>query len=341
MLHSRRICLLPTLAASVFLISAQAGTIDAIEAFGDSLSDVGNAYIATSLADPSSPEPAAPYYNGQFSNGNVWVQGLAAGLGLSPLNPSLAGGTDYAVGSAQTGTTLYNAGGAADLLTGQLPAFETANPHGADPNALYTIWIGSNDLAAIPGTATPGNVATDIGDIAGNIDQAISALAMQGAKNFLVVTVPDLGKTPDALAGGSLVSAAESALSADFDNVLVNGSSPIPSLSTLAAVDSIDISVLNTYALIDAVVADPGGFGFTNVSSPCYTGTYFGYADTMDPGTVCSTPQQYLFWDGEHPTAAGQTLVADAALAVVTPEPASVSLIAAGLLGLLAVRRFL
>jgi len=330
-----RTFLLPALAVSVSLINAQAGTIDAIDAFGDSLSDVGNAFIATAHA-----EPAAPYVGGQFSNGNVWVQDLALGLGLAPLTPSLAGGTDYAVGSAQTGTTLYNTGGAADLLTGQLPAFELANPTGADPNALYTIWIGSNDLAAIPGTATAGSVATDIGDIVGNIDTAIGTLASLGAKNFLVVTVPDLGGTPDALEGSAGTSAAESALSAGFDNALVNGSSPIPSLAALAAGKSINISVLNTYALIDAVVADPGLYGFTNVTSPCYTGTYFGFANTMDPGAVCASPSQYLFWDGEHPTAAGQTLVADAALAVVTPEPASISLIAAGLLGLVAVRRF-
>src|SRR5580698_7197049 len=97
--YSRQICILLTLATGCFLPSAQAGTIDAIEAFGDSLSDVGNAFIATSGA-----EPASPYFNHQFSNGNVWVQGLATGLGLAPLTPSLAGGTDYAVGSAQTGT---------------------------------------------------------------------------------------------------------------------------------------------------------------------------------------------------------------------------------------------
>ncbi|MGA2712611.1 MAG: SGNH/GDSL hydrolase family protein [Bryobacteraceae bacterium] len=313
------------------MITAHAGTIDAIDAFGDSLSDVGNAFIATGGA-----EPAAPYVGGQFSNGNIWVQDLALDLGLAPLTPSLlAGGTDYAVGSAQTGATLYNTGGAADLLTGQLPAFELANPTGADPNALYTIWIGSNDLAAIPGTATPGAIATDIGDIVGNIDTAIGALASLGAKNFLVVTVPDLGVTPDALEAPAGTSAAESALSAGFDNALVNGSSPIPSLAALAAGKSINISVLNTYALIDAIVADPGLYGFTNVTDPCLTGEV-----NFAGGTPCTMPNQYLFWDGDHPTAAGQALVADAAFALVTPEPTSISLIVAGLFGLAVVGRY-
>ncbi len=38
--------------------------------------------------------------------------------------------------------------------------------------------------------------------IIGNIDGAIDTLAGMGAKNFLVVTVPDLGKTPDVTALG-------------------------------------------------------------------------------------------------------------------------------------------
>jgi outer membrane lipase/esterase len=145
--------------------------------------------------------------------------------------------------------------------------------------------------------------------------------------------VPDLGQTPDALAAGPAASAGATEISGLFDSALV------PSLAPLAAGDSIGISVLNTFALLDTIVADPSAYGFTNVTSPCYTGTYAGFADGADPGTECGSPNQYLFFDGEHPTAAGQELVADAAFSLVTPEPGSISLIAAGLLGLAALRR--
>ena len=148
MFEASRTCVLLALAASGFLTNAQAGTIDAIDAFGDSLSDVGNIYTAT-----LGLEPAPPYVSGQFSNGNVWVQDLAHDLGLAPLSPSLLGGTDYAYGDGQSGTTaVQHRRVPYDLTgpTGQIAQFEAANPHGADPNALYTIWIGANDLTAIP-----------------------------------------------------------------------------------------------------------------------------------------------------------------------------------------------
>src|ERR1700733_6521687 len=240
MLQVPRIWVLLAISASGLLSDAHAGTIDAIDAFGDSLSDVGNIFNLSGGA-----EPAAPYVNGQFSNGNIWVQDLALDLGLAPLTPSRLGGTDYAYGNAQSGSTLYNTAGLGDIIdldgpSGQIAQFATANPTGADPNALYTIWIGANDLAAIPGDASPGDVATDIGAIVKNIDAAINTLAGLGAKNFLVVTVPDLGLTPDSRTAGT--SAAASALSAGLDGVLVNGSSPIPSLAAIAAGDAINIS---------------------------------------------------------------------------------------------------
>ena len=46
----------------------------------------------------------------------------------------------------------------------------------------------------------------------------------------------------------------------------------------------------------------------------------------MTSGTLCSTTQagqdQYLFWDSVHPTAAGQTLIANSAYSELTSAPA-------------------
>ena len=66
--------------------------------FGDSLSDRGNVFLATSGASP-----AAPYDNGQFSNGDVWTARVASALGVTSA-ASLSGGTNYAYGGARTFT---------------------------------------------------------------------------------------------------------------------------------------------------------------------------------------------------------------------------------------------
>src|ERR1700729_4664744 len=160
---------LMALAMGGFSLSARAGTIDAIYAFGDSLSDVGNIYAATSGA-----QPGAPYVNGQFSNGPVWIQDLAVGLGLAPLTPSLLGGTDYAYGAGETGPTSFNTSlPATDLTgaTGQVAQFLAATPT-VDANGLYTIWIGSNDLSDILAGAPPSQYAADIAAAVANVDGA-------------------------------------------------------------------------------------------------------------------------------------------------------------------------
>jgi phospholipase/lecithinase/hemolysin len=295
-----------------------AGPIDAIYAFGDSLTDVGNIYAAT-----GGTTPGAPYVNGQFTNGNVWVQDLATGLGLSPLSASLLGGTDYAYGSAESGVTSFGTAPAnTDLFgpTGQLAQYHAAHAT-ADPNALYTIWIGSNDLNDMLTGQLPSQYAADIGAVVGNIDATVGILASMGARNFLIVTVPDLGKTPEVEALGPAESAGASYLSSTFDSALTGG------IPALAVANSVNISLLDSYALLDAIVANPTTYGFSNVTQPCLTGevNYSG-------GTPCANPNQFLFWDQLHPTAAGHQIVATEALALVTPEPDSASLIAAGLL---------
>ena len=77
-------------------MAAQAATpsYDNLYVFGDSYCDVGNIFTATGGA-----EPAAPYYNGRFSNGPIWLDHVAGFLGV-PFKASLLGGTDYAFGGA-------------------------------------------------------------------------------------------------------------------------------------------------------------------------------------------------------------------------------------------------
>jgi phospholipase/lecithinase/hemolysin len=325
--------LIPAFVVAAALLPAApvaASPYSALYVFGDSLSDAGNVYIGTHGTEPVSP----PYYPGVFSNGPVWAQDLALSLGMPPLTASLAGGTDFAYGGAQTGTTPLHTANPTDLPA-QLTQFKAAIPKPA-PNALYTLWIGSNDLFAAltalgTGTLTKAGATTDLAAAVSNMDHFVAGLAADGAKNLLVLTVPDLGVTPAIRAEGTLAMHTASALAASFDTAMV------ASLNGIAQADQLNLHVLDTYSLLDAAVANSASFGFSNVTAPCWTGSL----TSASSGTLCASTtaaqNKYLFWDGVHPTAAGQLLVAQAAENAV-PEPGSLALLASALVALAALR---
>jgi phospholipase/lecithinase/hemolysin len=302
--------------------TAQAAGFSAEYVFGDSLSDVGNVYLAT-----SGIEPASPYVEGQFSNGPVWVQDLAGRLGLPALTPSLAGGSDYAFGGATTGFPSTN-NPLVPNLTQQVDTFFSGHAS-APSDALYTFSIGANDLFAILKSGlTPQQAAAAALVVASEAGD----LAAAGAKDLVLFDVPDLGVTPQITALGSpAASAAATALSAYFDEQV---------LIDLAPVEAAGLTVfdLNTYALLDKAVQDPSAFGFSNVTDPCWTG---GFTGSATGGSLCSTlpavQDTYLFWDDVHPTAAGQLLVSDAALRALglpVPEPSTWAMLLVGFGGL-------
>ena len=187
-------------------------TFSDIFAFGDSLSDAGNLSITTTATGSTQPV-SPPYFQEQygsisgniFSNGPTWVQNLSIALGLGTLKPSLIGGTDFAFGGAETGTTPQNAGDLpimAISLPAQFTQFQAAVPN-PSATALYTLSIGANDVLDIlanPGLTTQQQT-TDVNDAVANEISFVKQLASDGAMNLLVLDVPDLGKTPDVTQG--------------------------------------------------------------------------------------------------------------------------------------------
>jgi outer membrane lipase/esterase len=292
--------------ASVLLTiaGAPAFAFSQLYAFGDSLSDTGNATILNTI-------PFPPYAPGRFSNGPVWIETLAAGLGLSA-NPSFGAGTNYAVGGSVTGTPLSSP----IPLTSQLGLFLTDVGGVADPNALYVIWGGGNDVRL-------GNVSNSHV----NISNIITALAGAGAYHFLVANLPNIGLTPEAQAGGPAAVAGATFLSTTFNS---NLAAALPGLRSSLGVS---IQELDVFSFLNNVIANPGAFGITNTTSRCYSGvTGIGGA-----GTVCSNPNEYVFWDGIHPTATAHAALGSFALTVV-PVPAAVWFFLSGI-GLLGFAR--
>lgn len=299
---------------------ADSQAFSSVFVFGDSLSDTGNVFLATGGA-----LPAAPYSSGRFTNGPVWIQNLSTSLGLGPVVPSLAGGKDYAFGGATTAFPA-TASAAVPNVSQQVGAFVSglgSNP--APANGLYVVWIGSNDIFGILNSgATPSvSLANTLGAAQAEAN-AITTLVSAGARNVLVPLVPDLGKTPGVSGAGA--SAAGTALAQAYNTALK------ADLAGLVSTPGLGLGYLDAFLLLDNAVANPAGFGLTNVTAACYAGPYTG------GGTTCATPGSYLFWDQVHPSATGHTILSQAGLAAV-PEPGSLVLLIGGLAALAVSRR--
>ena len=299
------------LCLSATAFAAQAG-YSSLTFFGDSLSDTGNLFISSGGAFPPSP-----YYDGRRSDGPVWVEYLAQGLGMpAAAAPFLAGGNNYAFIGAQTELDGYGGLTGVGLQTQVGGFWATVTSGVADPNGLYVIGIGANDLFSI----VEGNSGMGATDIQGrkaasdsaldNLMVSLGILAGSGARNFLVANVPDLATTPEALALGT--SDAYAQTTTYFNDQLALR------LAAFRTSFAVGVAELDFYAISQAVTQDGlynGGlrYGLGNVLQPC-----------LLPGAPDCSVSMYA--DGVHPTTAMHAIVGQLALATV-PEPDSAILV--------------
>jgi outer membrane lipase/esterase len=275
----------------------------ALFAFGDSLSDNGNFF---GLSGDKLPQPQN-YANGRFSNGIVAVEYLGNRLGL-PLY-------DYAFGGSGTGVNK----GPLDLPA-QLGMLNQKAGPAVDPNGLYFVWSGANDVRDLFKAGDFSSTSRDL--VIDALGSFVSTLYQQGARSFLLPLLPDLGLTPEGQASGA--ASLLSGYSLGFNTAL---KAEYQSLNLAGA----QLTVFDTLVAQRNLVADAAALGFTHgVNEPCFTG-YVGEA-----GTQCSAASEssYIFWDKVHPTTATHAILG-AEMAALVPEPSSTLLLAVGSLALL------
>jgi phospholipase/lecithinase/hemolysin len=239
----------------------------------------------------------------------------------------VAGGGNYAYGGARTDYVSPGLPPTALSFNQQLDAYYGSHVT-ADPNALYVLWIGANDMADAIKAAALGNttaITTAVTTAVGGIGNAIGGLASLGAQHFLVPNLPDLSLTPAIRAFGSAgLTALAHGASAGFNTNLAT-------TLDLGVFAALDIRTLDAFAAQTEITANPVAYGFSNVTQACYTGEVDGSALPHGPTpSVCADPAAYLYWDYEHPTAALHAELAGRAYAAAVPEPAVWLLLIAG-----------
>ena len=287
---------------------AQAAGFDRIVVFGGSVSDSGNLFALTGVAnrppyDQLDPflVPSAPYSIGgdHFSNGATWIEQFARPIGLEEsvrpayANASLAA-TNYAVGGARAREDGINVN-----MPDQVSAFLTDFHDAAPSEALYVIDFGGNDIRDVLLTGDPAILGAALQSLSDNM----LTLYGSGARKFLVVNVANIGQLPsirllDAVFPGAAFAA--TFLSGEFNGYLDNLGAVFS-----AVLPGIEITKLDVFATVENIIAHPDSYGLQDVTDACIT--------PHEAPFTCQKPERFLFWDGIHPTKAVHAIFANEA----------------------------
>ena len=279
-------------------------TFSRIVVFGDSLSDSGNAFVF--VGEANTPPYAAldqllipdrPYAKGghHFSNGETWVEQLARPMGF-------AGNTRPAFRELGTDATNYAVGGARAREDGinvdlgfQVTTFLNTFGGTAPADALYVIEFGSNDVRDALAAADPTILVSALTSIGDNVGVLYAA----GARKFLVCNAPDISLTPAVRSLGPLAGQFANLLSVSFNGGLDS------LLGSLAVLPGIEIVRVDFFKKLTDIVAAPATFDLSVVDKACVM--------PNTPPYTCQQPDQFLFWDGVHPTQAVHAIISQEA----------------------------
>lgn len=289
--------------------------------FGDSLSDEGLLYSYDMGMLPKSP----PYFKGRFSNGIVWSE-ILGDYFHSRLNMDIE---NYAVGGETVILQNPFAGYLPYTFSESLNSYYWSTISNNIANALVIIWIGANDYlqGAEDVDGTTSNVVK-------SVRESIEELINKGAKNLLIVDLPDLAKTPKWIGTEGALNV--HALIEKHNKKLTDAIIEIQRNSP-----SVTIKIFNSSTVFNDLVTNPQSFNekfhthINNVSGTCWDGGYtvkrkqaftkkmskntngqlgeaFDIAQRYAEGdTPCNDPDSFVFWDHVHPTEVVQTMLAD------------------------------
>ena len=200
--------------------------------------------------------------------------------------------TNFAVGAARAYEDGVNFN-----LTRQVDTYLQRTGGGAPSTALYVVEMGGNDIRdAFALYATGGNGGPVLAGALGSIALNIQKLYAAGAREFLVWAPPNVALTPALRTLGPAAAALGGQLTRGFNQSLAG------ILAQLSALPGISIERLDVYAILNAILATPAAYSMTDVTTACVT-------PNVAPFT-CKPVDEFLFWDGIHPTKAGHAILA-------------------------------
>ncbi|KAI8326526.1 hypothetical protein GQ54DRAFT_319142 [Martensiomyces pterosporus] len=252
--------------------------------FGDSLSDNGNTAALT--------HNSTGYWQGHASNSYVWNEYVAKLLDLKLENHAYGGATSNNVLSpVEIGNITIPS--FHDQVDAWLQQNQSPSPFNLN-NDIIQVEIGSNDVfrhlaGLLNGTTTVLSLAAQLSS---NIGDDVQRLADAGYKNINVWNLPTLDRTPAVLSLGAaalvkpLIAFINGAISIAINSVIARSSSRTQGIHLL------DLNHLMGVAFDPQVLA---ALGVVDSTDACYVKSASGQV------TVCSNPDQHVFYDNVHP----------------------------------------
>jgi thermolabile hemolysin len=187
------------------------------------------------------------------SNGPVWLDYLADSMRDVELEDRA-----YVVLRLMV---LWIAGNTINIgMIQQVNDYFASLPANADlSGTLFSVWIGGNDLLAL------GPSEEIISAAITNINDALQALVFAGAKDILVMKLPDLGLAPAFV--NTPLSSAYTSGSIAFNIYLTQ-----LVCDFRGAFPKVKFYMADTFALLQYAVSNGEALGFTNVDGTCVAG---------------------------------------------------------------------
>lgn len=296
-----------------FSVISFATTLDKIVVFGDSLSDNGNLYEYFKHQIPPSP----PYFEGRFTNGPVWVEILAKNYYPDDwsghlLNYAFGGaGVSYSHKDSQEKTV------AMFTLSREIDSYLLSHSDKADANSLFVVWIGSNNYLA-----SYKNSETIAYHVNASIRKSLELLVAKGAKQVLVINIPDMGKSPLAR-----LFYAEQKLSLATEAHNKELQKNIEELRV--ANPEVQWILFDADKAFAKILANPEEYGYVNTTDTCYKSILGISASSNLSIDIASTEplnkqelvcDGFFFFDPVHPSALTHRLLAETLLQKLEAE---------------------
>lgn len=265
----------------------QPDQINKVVALGDSLSDTGNIFNASQWRFPNPNS----WFLGHFSNGFVWTEYIAKAKNLPLYN--------WAVGGAAGENQYIALTGVGDQVSSYLTYAKLAKNY-KPANTLFTLEFGLNDFM---------NYNRGVPEVKADYAEALIRLTDAGAKNFMLMTLPDATKAPQF----------KYSTQEEIDKIrakVLEMNEFIKAQAMYYKAQGYNITLFDTHALFETLTSAPEEHGFVNASDPCLdinrsSSVDYMYTHALRSECAASGAEKFVFWDVTHPTTATHRYVAE------------------------------